>query len=176
MKLPTIKFIKLVPQSTASTTACEFNIHSYLKCPHPCRLWLQSSYSVLLWWKASFVGVTSWIVRMHSNVATAPQFQVTWASVHKPTLELLRYSDNLNIWFSHESWKWIYVLLTLTNENRNNINGCSWNHFKVIQEVSERRKSRNYRKEPYWALDIFFENFSVKVQNVLSLGIILHIT
>jgi len=35
MKLATIKFIKLVAQSTASTTACEFNIHSYLKCLPP---------------------------------------------------------------------------------------------------------------------------------------------
>jgi hypothetical protein len=31
---------------------------------------------------------------MHSNVATAPQFEATWAVVHKPTLEMLQLNKN----------------------------------------------------------------------------------
>jgi hypothetical protein len=77
MKPATIKFIKLVTQSAASTTACEFNIHSYLKCLPP---WPALATKQLLRFAAAegFVhGVTPLAVRMHSNVTTAPQFKVT---------------------------------------------------------------------------------------------------
>jgi len=77
MKLATIKFIKLVTQSTASTTACEFNIHSYLKCLPP---WPAVATKQLLRFGAAegFIhGVTPRAMRMHSNVATATQFKVT---------------------------------------------------------------------------------------------------
>jgi len=32
-----------------------------------------------------------------------------------------------------------------------------WDYFKVIRKIHEKHKeSRNYRKQPYWALHTFF--------------------
>ena len=60
------------------------------------------------------------------------------------------------------------------NNNNNNNVECKnkgdtsndrgdWDYFKVIQKIREQHqenmKSRNYRKQPYWALHIYFGKY-----------------
>jgi hypothetical protein len=43
-------------------------------------------------------------------------------------------------------------------------NGGDWDYFKVIKKIREQHtrknmKSRNYRKQPYWALHTYFGKY-----------------
>jgi hypothetical protein len=57
------------------------------------------------------------------------------------------------------------------NKSDTSNNRSDWNHFKIIKKTPEQnirksRISRNYKKQPYWALHTYIRKNYVKVQNV----------